>query len=355
MSLFLPAPETLYAALLTRDPTYDGHAFVCVSTTGIFCRLTCPARKPRFENTRFFDSVAECLQAGYRPCQRCRPLELIRQRDPLVLDLLARLEQEPDRVWSEADLTALSLDTSTVRRAFQRNLGISFLELARLRRAGRGMAELASGASVIEAQLEAGYDSASGFREAITRLLGESPLQLKGRDLLKADWIDTPIGSMLAIADDQRLHLIEFFDCKALPRELERLRADSRSTVTFGRTSLIDRIASELQAYFTGRSAIFETPLALHGTPFTRKVWQQLQAIPTGTVQSYRDLAHSLAQPTATRAVARANGANQLAIVIPCHRVIGQDGSLTGYGGGLWRKQWLIDHERRAFAPTPVV
>ncbi len=352
MSLFLPAPETLYAALLARDPTYDGHAFVCVATTGIFCRLTCPARKPLFENTQFLDTPGACLQAGYRPCLRCRPLDLGRERDPLVTDLMERLEGQPDKVWSEADLVALKLDPSTVRRAFGRHLGISFLELTRLRRAGRGMAQLAAGASVIDAQLEAGYDSSSGFRQAVTRLVRDNPLQLKGRDLLQADWIDTPIGSMLAIADDAHLHLLEFFDRKALPTELDRLRTATRSAIAFERTPVIQGIADELESYYTGRSATFQTPLALHGTPFTRKVWECLQYIPAGTVQSYRDLAQTLGQPTATRAVARANGANQLAVVIPCHRVIGHDGSLTGYGGGLWRKQWLIDHERRHFPPT---
>ncbi len=353
MSLFLPDPTTLYTAMLQRDPAFDGHAFVAVTTTGIFCRLSCPARKPLFENTQFFDSAASCLQAGFRPCLRCRPLDALRGREPLVADLMAKLEAAPDRVWSEADLIALALDPSTVRRAFRRHLGISFLELARLRRAGRGMAHLAAGHSVIDAQLEAGYDSPTGFRQAISRLLHDTPQHLKGRLLLQADWIETPVGAMLAVADNQHLHLLEFFDRKALPKELERLREATRSGITFTRNAMVDNIAAELKAYFAGRAATFHTPLAHHGTPFTRTVWQHLLAIPPGTSQSYRDLAQAMGQPTALRAVARANGANQIAIVIPCHRVIGHDGSLTGYGGGLWRKQWLLEHEQRAFAAAP--
>jgi AraC family transcriptional regulator of adaptative response/methylated-DNA-[protein]-cysteine methyltransferase len=342
-----PSREALYSAFLNRDPSYDGHVFVGVSTTGVFCRLTCPARKPKPENVVFFDSIPACIEAGFRPCMRCRPLAQARAREPLVAQLLDGLEADPERVWSEDDLLALGLDPSTVRRAFKRHLGVTFLDLARLRQAGRGIEMLAAGASVIEAQLEAGYESGSGFRNAVARLIGESPAKLKGRELLKADWIETPIGAMLAVADAQRLHLLEFFDRKALPAELIRLREATRSSISFGRVAPIDQIAAELRAYFAGESAAFATPLALHGSAFTKTVWEALVAIPAGETRSYSGVAAEIGQAAAVRAVARANGANQIAVVIPCHRVIGADGSLTGYGGGLWRKNWLIQHEAK--------
>ena len=351
MLLDLPDPTTLYAALLARDPAYDGHAYVGVVTTGVFCRLTCPARKPNFENTRFFDSVGACLQAGFRPCLRCRPLAAAGEREPLVVALLARLDAEPDRVWSEEHVTALGHDPSTVRRAFRRHLGVTFLDLARLRRAGRGLDRLAEGAPVIDAQLEAGYASGSGFREAVTKLIGESPAALRGRDLLRADWIETPIGPVLAVADRHALHLLEFCDRRALLTELARLRAVTRAAIAFGRFPPIDQMETELQHYFAGDGPRFVTPLALHGSVFVRAVWDQLLAIPPGATRSYAEVAQAVGQPQAVRAVARANGANQVAIVIPCHRVIGSDGALTGYGGGLWRKRWLIEHERRMAPP----
>jgi len=343
----LPDHETLYRALLDRDPSYDGHVFVGVTSTGVFCRLTCPARKPLMENTRFFDSVAACFEAGFRPCLRCRPLDPVGEREPMVSALLRHLENEPERVWSEDDLVRLGYDPSTVRRGFKRHLGLTFLDMARLRRAGRGMDRLVAGASVVDSQQAAGYASGSGFRDAIVRLLGDCPADLRGRELLKADWIETPIGSMLAVADAHALHLLEFFDRTALPTELKRLRIATRSTITFGRTSVIDRIDAELRDYFAGTRHVFETPLGLHGSVFTRRVWDELMAIAPGTTRSYAQIAASAGRHTAVRAVARANGANQLAIVIPCHRVIGADGSLTGYGGGLWRKDWLLRHERK--------
>ena len=347
MPLTLPSPETLYAALIARDPAYDGHAFVGVRTTGVFCRLTCAARKPHFENTRFFATIPACLEAGFRPCLRCRPLDQAGGREPLVALLLSRMEQDPDRSWSEEDLVALQLDPSTVRRAFKRHLGMTFLDLARLRCLGRGMDRLAAGAPVIDAQLEAGYASDGGFRGAVARLVGDCPARLRSRDLLKADWIETPIGAMLAVADPHALHLLEFFDRKALPTELTRLRERTHSSISFGRTAPITQIEAELRAYFDARSATFSTSLAQPGSAFTRRVWQELAAIPPGITRSYAGLAAALGRPSAVRAVARANGANQIAIAIPCHRVIGSDGSLTGYGGGLWRKQWLIAHERK--------
>jgi len=352
MLLTLPDPDILYAALLARDPAYDGHAFVCVTTTGVFCRLSCPARKPRFENTRFFGSIPACLDSGFRPCLRCQPLDRARGREPLVAELMSRLDEDPGRDWSTDDLEAMALDPSTVRRAFKRHFGMTFLDLARLRRTGRGLERLAEGNTVIEAQIESGFESGSGFRDAVTRLIGETPAALKGRALLKADWIETPLGTMLAVADRHALHLLEFFDRKALPTELGRLRAATRSSIAFGRLPPIDFVEAELQAYFEGRLARFSTPLSLHGSSFTRETWAALQAIPPGATRSYAQIAAALGRPAATRAVARANGSNQIAIIVPCHRVVGSDGALTGYGGGLWRKQWLIQHERKQATPT---
>ena len=333
----LPNDDALYAALLARDPALDGHAFVCVTSTRVFCRLTCPARKPKRENTIFHASIGACVEAGFRPCLRCRPLDLAKRREPLVAELLDRLDERPAHRWSEQDMVACGLDPSTVRRAFRRHIGMTFLELARLRRAGLAMATLSDGGSVTDAQLDAGYQSASGFRDAIGRLLSDTPRQLKGRELLKADWIETPIGAMLAVGDSERLHLLEFFDRKALPGELARLRQTSRSGVDFGDSAAIASVRAELGAYFAGRVAPFTTPLALTPAGFTRSVWDELRRIGPGETLSYGVLARRLGRPEAVRAVARANGANRLAIVIPCHRVIGADGTMTGYGGGPWR------------------
>ncbi|MCR4266189.1 bifunctional transcriptional activator/DNA repair enzyme AdaA [Nitratireductor sp. ZSWI3] len=347
-----PDDDHLYQALIARDAALDGFVYAGVTTTGIFCRITCPARKPRRENVVFYDTVAQCFEAGLRPCKRCRPLARAGEADPLVGDLLARLEAEPERRWSETDVVRLGHDPSTVRRAFKRRFGLSFLEMARLRRVGQAVENLAGGASVIEAQQEAGFASGSGFRNAVTRLLGEAPAGMRRRPLLLADWIETPIGAMVAVADGHALHLLEFLERTALPAEIRKLQKATGSAIAMGRNAPIGQIAAELDAYFAGRSARFETRLAGHGTPFERDVWRALRKIPPGAARSYSQLAAELDRPDATRAVARANGTNQIAIVIPCHRVLAADGGLTGYGGGLWRKRWLLEHERVMFSGT---
>lgn len=347
MLLERPTDDVYYDALLRRDAAYDGFAYVCVSSTGIFCRFTCPARKPKRENCTFRETVGECLDAGFRPCKRCRPMLRVKGNDPTVTRLLEALDREPQRRWRESDIEAMGLDRSTVRRAFKRQFGMSFLDIARQRRIALAAESLVTGADVIEAQLDAGFESGSGFRAAITQLFGEAPQNLRGKTLLKADWIETPIGPMMAITCDHALHLLEFLDRPALPAEIRRLQKNNSCGIVMGRTSVTDRIERELARYFDGHHDGFETPIAGHGTPFERMVWNELRRIPVGTVRSYSDQAKVLGRDSAVRAVARANGANQIAIVIPCHRVIGANGLLTGYGGGLWRKRWLLEHEKR--------
>ncbi|MFI3310642.1 methylated-DNA--[protein]-cysteine S-methyltransferase [Ewingella allii] len=343
----LPSDDVLYDALIARDPAYDGFAFVGVKSTGIFCRLTCPARKPKRENSTFYPSIVAAMEAGFRPCKRCCPLSLGGEKDPLVLKLLAALESEPDKRWSEEDFIAMQVDPSTVRRAFKRQFGITFLEMARLRRLGKGVDHLTSGNQVIDAQLEANYESGSGFRTAITRLIGIAPREAKTLPFLKAEWIDTPIGTLLAIADAQALHLLEFVDRKALPNEIQRLKEKSGSQIIMARSPVIELLEQELNAYFSGLCGHFTTPLAQLGSLFSRQVWDALRAIPLGELRSYSAIARDIGRDSASRAVARANGENQISLLIPCHRVIGANGSLSGYGGGLWRKRWLIEHEKR--------
>ena len=151
---------------------------------------------------------------------------------------------------------------------------------------------------------------------------------------------------MIIAADQTHLHLLEFVDCRALPREMQKLHGACRGYIGIGATPITKKTEKQLTEFFAGERPEFDLPLTLHGTEFTKRVWRALCDIPAGQTRSYAQLAQMIENPTATRAVARANGTNQIAIVIPCHRVIGTDGSLTGYGGGLWRKQKLLEVER---------
>ncbi len=338
--------DTLFAALIARDPSYEGFAYVGVTTTGIFCRLTCPARKPKRTNVVFFSCRDAAQDAGFRACLRCKPLDLKRPASGALETLRDRIKAEPDRRWSAGDVKALGYDPSTVRRAFQREYGVTFAQYARSQRLGLAVTRLQQGGSVMDAQLDAGYESGSGFRDAVSRLIGDAPIRTTAHQILTAQWLDTPIGAMLAVADDAGVHLLEFAERKALPTEIERLRKRV-GPICFGQHPMLDALARQVDDYFAGHAAAFDIPIVQKGTPFEAIVWDALRQIPAGQTRSYGEIARHIGRPDAARAAARANGANQVAIIVPCHRVIGADGSLTGYGGKIWRKQWLLEHERR--------
>jgi AraC family transcriptional regulator of adaptative response/methylated-DNA-[protein]-cysteine methyltransferase len=192
------------------------------------------------------------------------------------------------------------------------------------------------------------YESSSGFRDAFSKIMGAPPTKFeKHRAILKASWIDTKLGPMIAIADEAGLYLLEFVDRRGLEREIERLRLKTKAAIIPGVTDPIKSIAIELESYFEGKLKEFNTPLHLLGSPFQKLVWDELMRIPYGQTRSYMVQAEAIGKATAYRAVANANGANQLAIVIPCHRIINSNGDLGGYGGGITRKQWLIEHEKQ--------
>ncbi len=338
--------QTYYQALVAKDPGYEGIFYVGVKTTGVFCRPTCPARKPKFENCEFYKTAQAALLASFRPCKRCQPLSHPNQVSKLVQTLVEAVEAEPEKRWREEDFRALSVDVSTARRQFQKRFGMTFTAYARARRMGLALRQIQAGESVIGAQLSAGYNSGSGFREAFTRTLGATPSRCISA-VLRAAWLDTPLGPMLAVADDDVLYLLEFVDRRGLERELERLREKTKLAIIPGQTEPIQLIERELIAYFAGKLKTFKTPTACFGPPFQKSVWNVLREIPFGKTKSYTDVAIALEKPSAVRAVAQANGANQLALIVPCHRVIAADSSLGGYGGGVSRKGWLLEHEAK--------
>jgi len=337
-----------YQALLEKNPEYEGLFYVGVKTTGVFCRPTCPARKPKFENCEFFKTAKEALLASFRPCQRCRPLSHPNEVSAVVKTLVDAIEKDPEKRWRDEDFRQLSIDASTARRQFKKRFGMTFVEYARARRMGLAMKQIREGSPVIDAQLSTGYESSSGFRDAFSRIMGAAPTLVDSNFVFKAAWLDTLLGPMIAIADNDGLYLLEFVDRRGLEREVERLRKKMKVAIIPGTTPITKRVVSEITDYFAGKTLIFNTPIHLIGSPFQKKVWQALRNIPPGETRSYLDVAKSIKKPAAFRAVASANGANQLAIIVPCHRVINANGDLGGYGGGITRKQWLLEHEKNS-------
>jgi AraC family transcriptional regulator of adaptative response/methylated-DNA-[protein]-cysteine methyltransferase len=343
----LPPNETMYRALLHRDPSFEGIFLVGVRTTGIFCRPTCSSKKPARENVEFFTSPNEALIGGYRPCLRCHPMDPVQPAPDLIERLRAEVEKAPDGRLTEKELAALAIDPSTARRQFKRYYGMTFQAYHRARRMGLALREVRRGESVEDARNGSGFGSESGFREAFTRIFGKPPTAAKARDCLFAQRLTTPLGTMLAVADDEGLRLLEFGDRRALENELPILRQRLKKSVVPGEHPHLTVTRKQLEDYFAGSNLEFDLRLAPVGSEFQLRAWEILRSIPLGETRSYSWMAEKLGDPGARRAVGRANGTNMMAIVIPCHRVIRADGSLCGYGGGLWRKKWLLDHERR--------
>jgi AraC family transcriptional regulator of adaptative response/methylated-DNA-[protein]-cysteine methyltransferase len=343
----LTHPQEYYQALLDKNNEYEGVFYVGVTTTGVFCRPTCPARKPKFEHCEFFKTAEQALIASFRPCKRCQPLSHPNQVSPLIQQLVEAIEKNPQRRWKDRDFEELSIDPTTARRQFKKRFGMTFVAYARARRMGLAMKQIRAGDLVIDAQLAAGYESSSGFRDAFSRIMGAAPTMAGEQKIVKATWIDSPLGPMLAIADETALYLLEFVERRGLEREIDKLRQRLKIAIIPGRTAITDSIEKELGLYFEGSLRHFKTPLFYLGSPFQKEVWQALIEIPYGQTQSYKEQAIRIQKPAAFRAVANANGCNQIAIVIPCHRIINTNGELGGYGGGIARKQWLIDHEKR--------
>ena len=343
----LPSFETMYRALVNRDPSFEGIFFVGVRTTGIFCRPTCTAKKPARENVDFFATPSEALHGGYRPCLRCHPMDPGKRPPKLIERLRAEVERAPGGRVTDKELAAMAIDPSTARRQFKRHYGMTFQAYHRARRLGLALREVRRGGRVDEAKNGSGFESASGFREAFTRTFGDPPTSARTRSCLFAERIETPLGGMIAVADDEGLRLLEFADRRAMERELSILRRRLHTNVVPGQHRHLDAIRSQLADYFSGKNLEFDIPLAPVGSPFQLRAWKILCSIPLGETRSYSWMAKRLGDVEMRRAVGRANGENMMCIIIPCHRVIRADGTLCGYGGGLWRKKWLLDHERR--------
>jgi len=347
----LPPPPVLYRALVARDASYEGVFLAAVRTTRIFCRPTCSARKPKEAHVEYFATPAEALGAGYRPCKVCRPLEGARPAPALVRRLLEAVEQASSGRVTDKELEAMGIEPGTARRQFRRAFGMTFQAYQRERRMGMALQEIRGGSTVAATAAARGYDSQSGFREAFARTFGAPPTEADPGALLHARWIETPLGTMLAVAGKHGLMLLEFVERAGLERELQRVRRKIGGTIVPGESKVLHSVEDQLRQYFEGKLSSFDVPLDLCGSEFEHAVWKALLRIPCGETRSYAQIAEEVGSPGSARAVGRANGANPVAVIVPCHRVVRADGSLCGYGGGVWRKQRLLELER-ASAPS---
>lgn len=341
----LPDEDVMYQAFAERDASFEGIFVMGVRTTGIFCRPTCPARKPRRENVEFFPRAGDALAAGYRPCLRCRPLDAEGAAPDWLRPLLDAVDADPGRRWTTSDVREFGVDPARARRWFQARHGMTFFAYLRARRLGQAFLRIREGATVLDTARDADFDSVSGFCDALRRATGHSPKKATERTALQVAQAPSPLGPLLVAGDEEAVYLLEFWDRRMLETQFSVLEKRLGAVFFPGETDPMRQLRDELAAYFAGSLRLFDTPFRFPGSEHQERVWRALLEVPYGETRSYGELAEMTGRPAAVRSVARAVGENRLAIALPCHRIVGADGRLTGYGGGLWRKRFLLAHE----------
>lgn len=346
----LPPEDEMYRAVERSDTRYDGVFIVAVRTTGIFCRPSCTAKTPLRRNVEFLADAREALLRGYRACLRCRPLEPPGATPDWLRPLLTSVEKAPTKRWRDRDLRDLGVDPVRARRWFRKHHGMTFHAYQRARRVGHALGHIRNGGAVTEAAFGHGWESLSAFHEAFRDAIGTTPGRADEGRVVRVHRVLTPLGPMLAGATEDALCLLEFVDRRMLATQIGRLSRALECAFVPGINGVLALAERELAAYFAGDLRRFSIPLELPGTAFQQAAWAALRDIPYGATRSYAEQAEAIGNPAAVRAVAQANGANRIAIVVPCHRVIGKDGRLSGYGGGVWRKRRLLDLEAGVLA-----
>ena len=338
--------EEKYSVLGTRNTKYDGTFFVAVKTTGIFCHPSCRVRIPKAENVIFYDSIEEALQNGFRPCKVCKPMEKIGETPEYIKNIIAELQQNPHEKITDEQLKAKGIEPHTIRRWFKKNYNTTFHVFQRMLRINYAFSKIKKGNSITYSAFESGYESLSGFNESYRSIFGESAGKSKNRNVVNILRFSSPIGSIIACATEKGVCFLGFSDQKGIEKQFDEIQKQFNAIILPGENVHLTKVKKEITEYFAGKRKTFSVSLDMIGTDFRKKAWTELLNIPYGKTISYKEQAIAIGNLKAIRAVASANGANKIGIIIPCHRVIGSNGSLTGYAGGLHRKSWLLNFEK---------
>ena len=338
--------DIMYQASFNKNSDFEGVFWMGVKTTGIFCRPTCTARKPKSENVEFFQNTKDAILKGYRPCKVCKPLENPNETPEYIQKILEELRENPALKFKDFDLVQRGVEPATVKRWFQKNHGMTFQAFQRMFRLNTAFKKIQQGENIMETAYDSGFESLSGFNERFKTIFGVSPKNSKTQKIIDLKRIETPIGTMYAAATAEGICMLEFTDRKMLETEFKDLAKSLNAIIIQGENPHFIPLEKELAEYFLGKRTEFTVPLSPVGTDFQKSVWKVLMKIPYGETWNYKKQSEVLGDAKKVRAVANANGMNKISILIPCHRVIGSNGTLTGYGGGIWRKQKLLELEK---------
>ncbi len=349
-SISAEAAARYWEAAMARDRRADGTFVLGVRSTHIYCRPSCPARRPLRRNVVFFRTGEEAQKKGFRPCLRCRPNEVAASVALVerAARALAESREEALRLAPLAD--ELGVTEATLRRAFLQVTGLQPRQLAEALRMQRFKALLRAGAKVADALYETGYGSPSRIYERSNAQLGMTPAAYqKGGKGMKIGYsfAKSPLGGKVLVGATERgVSAVYLGDSES--RLVDELRAEYPYAEITAATQRVQRWVREIVQRMEGKTPRLELPLDLQATAFQRQVWQELQRIPLGSTRTYAEVARAVGRPKAVRAVARACATNPVCVVVPCHRVIRGDGKLAGYRWGVGRKERLLDRERKA-------
>ncbi len=334
-------PDFAWAAFLRRDRSFDGQFVGAVKTTRIFCKPSCPVRHPMQKNVVFYATNDEAIAAGYRACMRCRPQDVARDEIAVAKALEILASDDPPSL--EILAVAVGYAPHHFHRLFKRHVGVTPAAYARGLRGERAQAALASGVRVTDAIYDAGYSGPSRFYAEMKGQLGMTPSAWKNGGagaVIRYAIADTSLGKMLVAATDIGICRLSFDE-----DETELHRRFPNAIIEVGGAAL-DEVMRGAVTAVERPSQMPDLPLDVAGTAFQQAVWAELRRIPAGETRSYAQIAAAVGSPGAVRAAGSANGANNVAVLIPCHRVIRSDGSLGGYAYGLDRKEKLLKLEK---------
>lgn len=338
--------SAMWQAVLDRDRQYDGRFVFAVRTTGIYCRPSCPARRPKRKNVRFFDQPVQAKAAGFRPCQRCHPGQTTPPEPNLELaQAICRvLDDQADRPPTLEELgQQFGMSPFHLQRTFKRIVGVTPKQYAAARRAERLKQQLKEKPTVTEAIYDAGYPSSSSAYSEATGHLGMTPSTYRRGGQATAITFaiaPCPLGFLLVAATPNGVCAVRLGDSE---QELAATLAGEFPDAQMQRDEGdLSRWVASIQDYLHGGQPHFDLPLDVRATAFQRRVWQALQAIPYGSTCTYSEVAQAIGQPAAVRAAAHACATNPVALVVPCHRVVRTDGGLGGYRWGIERKEALL-------------
>lgn len=345
-------------AVLARDAARDGEFFFAVASTGVYCRPSCPAKRPRRQNVTFFRNPEEAEKAGYRACLRCRPKSAGRNSHADTVKNICRyIEQHLDEpVTLERLGAAFGQSPFHLQRTFKKALGITPREYTDSCRMKLLKRNLQTGQSVTHALYDAGYSSSSRLYERTASHLGMTPDKYRRGAIaatIRYTCTDSPLGRMLVAATSKGICAIQFADTD--DELVEGLKREFPFAVRKQDDDSMRSWTQTLLSQISGHKLSRALPLDIQATAFQRRVWAHLQSLPFGTTQSYGEVAKAIGQPTAARAVARACATNPVAVAIPCHRVVREDGEMGGYRWGVGRKRALLQLERQESEGRPQV